>query len=107
MKWFYSSNDGGLTWNRWKEPPSGGYLDDLAVVSVQRSFIGLGRGTLLGTLDGGLSWRDEIDTRQANPADASGWRLLFLQQRYGWAALQNQIFRTQDGGETWELIQVH
>lgn len=103
LKTFTFSNDGGLTWSRPQDAPSAGYLDDLVVLSQQVGFIGLGRSTLFITVESGQTWTPAIPLEQANPNDSSGWRIVFLNEQHGWAALGSRVFRTDDGGEHWEM----
>lgn len=111
-KWLYVSSDGGRGWRliadplMAERPPFGnlfiyGYVRDLVAVSDERAFIGLGRGPLMMTRDGGLSWEP---TAVPNVNDSGIWQVLFADDQHGWATTQTDIWRTTDGGDTWERL---
>jgi photosystem II stability/assembly factor-like uncharacterized protein len=114
IKELFVSKDDGKHWTRIADAipysvdtglnnlPTLGINWDLAVVSKQRAFIALERYTVIATLDGGHTWKQSIDFPDA---DLMGGftRVLFVDELHGWAIPgQNLIFRTQDGGTTWE-----
>jgi photosystem II stability/assembly factor-like uncharacterized protein len=106
-KWLYVSLDGGQTWQPSKEPgtfgnaPEHGRLMDLAAASDERAFIADVRGPFSMTSDGGQSWRmlfrEEFDR-------SPGLRVTFVDEQHGWAISTLCIWRTVDGGETWEAL---
>lgn len=102
QKYLSVSNDGGFTWVRKPDPPLNGYLDDFFAVSPERVFMAIGRGTLEVSNDAGQTWKPAIDLAIANNWDSSGWRIKFIDPNVGWVSLK-QIFRTDDGGQTWKL----
>ena len=106
MKYLFKSSDGGESWGEGIEIGSGGYLDDLAAITSDTGFLGVGRGTLMATQDGGQSWSPAIPISKANPTDTSGWRIVFVDTQNGWASLGRLVFRTTDGGKTWEISSV-
>lgn len=106
MKYLFKSSDGGENWGERIDLGSAGYLDDLAATTPDTGFIGEGRGTLMTTQDGAQSWSPAILLSKANPADTSGWRIVFVDTQNGWASLGRVIFRTTDGGQIWEIIPV-
>jgi photosystem II stability/assembly factor-like uncharacterized protein len=111
-KWLYTSSDGGETWQLVAETswpgfvglsnmPMSGYAHHLAATSPERAFIGLGRGGLLLTKDGGRTW---TRTEVPNVGDAGIWQVVFIDEQHGWAVVSLAIWRTQDGGDTWERL---
>ncbi len=106
MKYLFKSSDGGENWGERIEIGSAGYLDDLAATTPDTGFLGMGRGTLLTTQDGGQSWSPAVPISKANPSDTSGWRIVFVDTQTGWASLGQFVFRTSDGGKSWEIIPV-
>jgi len=107
MKYLFKSSDSGESWGERIDIGSAGYLDDLAATTPDNGFMGMGRGSLLTTQDGGQSWTPAIPISKANPTDTSGWRIVFVDSQNGWASLGRLIFRTTDEGKTWEIIPVH
>jgi photosystem II stability/assembly factor-like uncharacterized protein len=111
-KWLYASSDGGEEWQLVAETawpgfmgianlPLSGYAHHLAVVSPERAFIGLGRGSLLMTIDGGQSWTYPWIERET---DVGITGIVFVDEEHGWAATRAAIWRTTDGGDTWERL---
>lgn len=117
VKAVYVSTDGGETWELrasteyyGDQKPVGeialdsGYILNFTAVSRNRAFIGTGRGGILGTFDGGRTWRDVIPYELANPCDCNTGPVIFYDSQHGWAVTRAAIFRTTDGGETWKPI---
>ena len=83
-----------------------GFMWDVAVVSKERAFIALIHQSVIGTTDGGQTWNDVIDFFDGN-AIGGFRRVIFVDGLHGWATPgQNLIFRTRDGGATWEQIEI-
>jgi len=101
LKYLVISSDGGQTWGKPVDLESAGYVDDLAVATAQRGFIGIGRGTLSVTENSGMTWKPALGTSTANLTDTSGWRIMFIDPQHGWVAIGNTVFRTTDGGVHW------
>ncbi len=114
------SADGGASWSRVADAlpvgldpafptpqfdnlPLTGIVSDVAAVSKDCAFIALTHGSVVGTRDGGRTWRGLIDARDLIVAGGGFRRVLFVDRYHGWAASgQDLIYRTDDGGLTWE-----
>ncbi len=84
--------------------PLVGIISDIAAVSDQRAFIAFCRGSVIGTMDGGHTWRDL--TGSADDMGGFG-RVLFVDELHGWALPgQNWVLRTDDGGLSWKELTV-
>jgi photosystem II stability/assembly factor-like uncharacterized protein len=83
-----------------------GTIMDFKVVSSQRAFIALGRSTLLGTDDGGNTWDYAVKPADLYPLE--GFKHVdFVDSLHGWATtMQNIIYRTKDGGITWDKFEI-
>jgi len=123
------TNDGGRTWNRTytNDPnlegaddslPLGGIKVMLRVVDMQNAWIGgviysSGSAYLFRTEDGGRTWAGVslILPEEAQASELAVEQLGFLSPTRGYLALrmtsanlQTILYRTDDGGETWELL---
>jgi hypothetical protein len=118
IKELFISKDDGKHWNKIADAipysmatginnlPILGINWDLAVVSNERAFIALEQYGVIATLDGGRTWKQAFDFPDANAMGAF-IRVLFVDRLHGWAVPgQNLIFRTQDGGTTWEQVSI-
>jgi photosystem II stability/assembly factor-like uncharacterized protein len=107
----YRSPDGGRTWHivasndrKPGVPPFvyGGYVDSLAITGPRTAWFSLDRGTLYTTTDGGRSWRLGI---HQTVSDSTVGPVLFATPTHGWLpSYPNLIFRTVNGGESWQRI---
>jgi photosystem II stability/assembly factor-like uncharacterized protein len=106
-KWLHVSDDGGTNWRQAREPgmfgnaPMHGTLMDLAAASDERLFITDVRGPFSMTVDAGHTWRLLF------PSEFDRWpgrRVTFVDERHGWAIATGRIWRTTDGGDTWEAL---
>jgi photosystem II stability/assembly factor-like uncharacterized protein len=87
------TTDGGTSW-KYQDSAFGGMVDYLGVEFLD-SLKGFAVGGSAGkTIDGGNNW-------QTIPG-VGGYDVGFLDDRNGWISSAGQIFRTNDGGETWE-----
>lgn len=83
--------------------PMWGYLGnnrDLAVINDTTAFVWFGRGSLLQTTNGGITWNYTGSFWQSS-GDASPDLVYFYDDMHGWLPFGNHLYRTTDGGETW------
>jgi photosystem II stability/assembly factor-like uncharacterized protein len=116
QKSVFRSTDGGEHWQLTassglgSSPPTGtiggsGYVGVLAASSDQKAWLGLNRGTLGSTDDGGTTWASQPSFP---PPEVFFGGLQFIDSQTGWAGVVitsdsrgNGIYRTTDGGRTW------
>jgi hypothetical protein len=91
-----NTTNGGSTWD---------YLDikfsAFSIATFGIAFIDSLKGFVVGetltkTFDGGKHWYADSNSK------AFGFDIEFLDDKNGWISSWGQIFRTSDGGETWE-----
>jgi photosystem II stability/assembly factor-like uncharacterized protein len=106
----YSTSDGGANWSAAADPGLSGHLAGLGSPSASRAFLGLSRWSLLGTADTGASWADAVPVDQVCE---SGFGVVrFVDPDHGWAAAGNPacsvgtVWRTTDGGSTWQVAEL-
>ena len=83
--------------------PISGYLGGLFALSSSTAFYVGDRSALVGTTDGGRTWRTWPAT---GGQDAGTVQVTFVSPRYGWALTagsytRSSLWRTSDGGATW------
>ncbi len=120
-KSLYASTDNGANWNlvanndptgesksRGRIPISGHILDSrgFAVTSPTTAFMALNRGTLYVTHDGGQNWADVGTDQPINLGDAPIGPLYFIDAAHGWLVSAGRVFRTIDGGVTWQVFPI-
>lgn len=98
------SLDGGTTWAAVTASGSGSTINSIFALDAQRAWVGTANGRLYYTLDGGTTW-----TRRRYTDDTAGstHAIKFVNSLIGWmihdtASPVGSIFRTIDGGYTWE-----
>jgi hypothetical protein len=118
-KSLYHSSDGAAHWSlvaaapgpansqaAVRQIPGNGYSGDLVFISPSVGFLGLGRGTLLGSHDGGRTWTAVVTDPAVDGID----RVVFIDALHGWASTATAegavIYRTTDGGKTWTALPV-
>jgi photosystem II stability/assembly factor-like uncharacterized protein len=125
----FQTNNGGRTWSRMftNDPnfegageslPLGGIKVMLRVLDMQRAWIGgviysSGSAYLFRTGDGGRTWSGAsiVLPEEAHNSEIAVEQLRFASPTEGFLALrmtsanmQTILYRTDDGGETWELL---
>lgn len=102
------TSNGGNTWSAVTGPSAGGNLTTVEIVTRKRYFVGNDDGELWSTDDGGLTWTQKT----FSGANAGTTQMVrFESEMVGFmihdtAAPVGRMFRTKDGGYTWELTTV-
>lgn len=97
----YVSDDGGASWARRELDNAPHNLYQVRFVDPRHGFIAAGQygkdhgGWLMATKDGGETWR----ARKVTDTPISA--LFFLDSAEGWAAGDQDVLHTTDGGRTW------
>lgn len=71
-------------------------------VSAREGFAGGAGGSFFATTDGGQSW-----ARRAAPAPGTIHKLLFGTASAGWAGTDAGLFRTANGGASWQYVSTY
>ena len=95
---FYQSQNGGETWTPTLPLESYGRY---AIPSANEIIVWDGGATIHTTNDGGKSWTLHASNWQ--PED-SLMTLDFININEGWARTEYELYKTQDGGKTWEKL---
>lgn len=118
LKSVYRSVDGGLHWvtvasnfdatKPIGSVPIGGYVSTLAATSDRDAWIGLSRGATYVSHDRGATWQEVAGLP---PPESFVSAIDFVDAQHGWAAVtvttgspNNGIYRTIDGGRTWQHV---
>ena len=119
-KYLYVSTDDGESWELRAKTgiikdadtlhnlPATGFAPDMSVVSPDHAFIaGGGWGWFIRTLDGGRTWDDfHSEENGSNRPTTDIGSVVFVDEMRGWALSQTVMYRTVDGGLTWEGIEI-
>ena len=120
-KQLYASFDNGANWNlvasseptdapktRGRIPTSGHIWDSrgFAVTSSTTAFMALNRSTLYVTHDGGQTWSYVGTDQPINLGDAPIGPLYFIDAAHGWLVSAGRVFRTANGGVTWQTFPI-
>lgn len=110
---YFSSPDGGVTWQYTSLEGIMSGLVDVAFVDQSTGFIGgsgvastgQGPATILKTTDGGMSWRT-VFTNDAGPGWA--WKIFPITPSVIYVAIESldgtyRVVKSVDGGETWAI----
>lgn len=93
------TTDGGQFWNCDTLPIAQGYLWSIDFVSPYIGFIVGDYGEIYKTVNGGITWNsfqnDTLGTSFLNKVD-------FVDSLNGWVVSSNTVFRTRNGGNTWQ-----
>jgi photosystem II stability/assembly factor-like uncharacterized protein len=96
------TRDGGRSWSFQSGITHGGADAGLGHVQFRDSLHGCAaasKGRAFITDDGGDNWRPA-----RGPYDGGLFALQFIDARNGWAVGPGSLARTEDGGETWQLL---
>lgn len=88
-------------WTMQKPFPTFNHLRAVDFPSDLTGYLGGDNGTLLKTIDGGITWN-----QLNSPEYLSGGNLNFLSNDTGFVAQNSAIHRTRDGGETWDVARL-
>ncbi len=106
LKQVFRTTSGGTRWQRVGGLGAGGYISDLAVTGPSTAFATETRGNFLKTVNAGSTWSPALPLSVVNPSDGSLGPLDFINPIDGWvASFPHRLFRTTDGGRTWQEIQ--
>ncbi|WP_323789391.1 YCF48-related protein [Psychroserpens sp.] len=95
------SVDGGLTWESFDVP---GAVVKTFFTSPLVGHAACGGGTMLKTIDGGVSWYTTMST---NTIPSNFFTVYFVNENVGFATRQHyEMFKTVDAGETWIEINI-
>jgi photosystem II stability/assembly factor-like uncharacterized protein len=86
-------------WRRGEAQLDGNYLSDVSFVDARHGWaVGGWSGVIVGTEDGGATWRRQVSNTQSELTGVS-----FVDLRHGWAVgFAGTILATVDGGVTWK-----
>ncbi|MGY3090975.1 hypothetical protein ACVWYF_004039 [Hymenobacter sp. UYAg731] len=74
-------------------------LNTVDFVSAREGFVGGAGGNLFATTDAGATW-----TRRSQPNLGTINKLLFTTATTGWAGTSTGLYRTANGGQTWQYV---
>jgi hypothetical protein len=74
-------------------------LNTVDFVSAREGFVGGAGGSLFATTDAGATW-----TRRSQPTLGTINKLLFSTATSGWAGTSTGLYRTANGGQTWQAV---
>lgn len=103
QKQLITSTDGGRHWSYPPNPPSDGYVQELALSSPTTGWLAGAGGPLYVTTDTGHTWStaDARGVTTGGQAGSGAIAVSFIDGQHGWAASDGEIFRTTDGGAHW------
>jgi photosystem II stability/assembly factor-like uncharacterized protein len=105
-KKLFVSADDGVSWLERGRLVWSGYVGPLVALSAERAFWGetRGGGVVFGTRDGGWTW--QADVREPENGDSLTAPLGFVDAGHGWIVSIGAVWRTTDGGESWQRTPV-
>ncbi len=114
-KTFYTTSDGGRDWTLVSAAQGGiaslsglplsGYVHSMFFLSRDTGFIGLDRGGIYMTRDGGASWQ-AVFGLPLPTASGQAFSVGFSDSEHGWLVAGDgpPLYTTADGGLTWQLV---
>ena len=104
----YRTEDGGDSWHQVPIGDEQTYIDSVCFLNeksgwaVGRAWKGIGdnNGVVLHSDDGGDSWREIRVGANESYFD----RMTFLDSQHGWLFGEKNIYRTADGGKSWNTV---
>lgn len=114
-KAFYQTQDGGHSWSMISAAegtvasanglPLSGYIHSMFFLSTETGFIGLDRGGIYMTRDGGIDWQAVFGSPLPT-ASGQAFSVGFSDPEHGWLLAGDgpPLYTTADGGLTWQLV---
>ena len=114
-KVFYQTQDGGHSWSMVSAAegtvapanglPLSGYIHSMFFLSTETGFIGLDRGGIYMTRDGGIDWQAVFGSPLPT-ASGQAFSVGFSDPEHGWLLAGDgpPLYTTADGGLTWQLV---
>lgn len=119
---FLTSSDGGQSWHPKPMNDHAAILVDIFFKSPEEGWIVGAQTTrpyprradvypvVLKTEDGGKTWKDVLDPDINPPLGEWGWKIQFIDDKFGVIALENfeagAILITEDGGNSWKRREI-
>jgi hypothetical protein len=112
LKTAYLSGDGGRTWRRVANPPSGGYIGSASMTRGGTIFLSGGRMDIYISRNRGRSWQISRSLNYAAGLAGAGFGLLAAatSNTTGYATqlgvYRHQLWLTGDGGRRWTPVTI-
>jgi photosystem II stability/assembly factor-like uncharacterized protein len=99
------TSDGGITW---KEASVSADAERITFADDQHGWVFTRRGNVLKTTDGGVSWQLLSNLWPGGPpiVGTTTTSAEFVDSAHGWALGSYRVWRTKDGGATWEQVKL-
>ncbi|HEX6608092.1 MAG TPA: hypothetical protein VF276_14400 [Chloroflexia bacterium] len=107
---FQSTDSGGhwtlnAAWESGRHELPAGQVVDLAVpVPGHPWIVAMRPGSVYRPTAAGQPWIPAIPSDLASPGDRSVGSVQFIDAQHGWFSTAGDLFRTQDGGQTWDML---
>lgn len=105
LRFVFRTDDGGITWMATKIPNTVGLFS-----LIDEKSGCLAGSSILCTKDGGMSWEERLGARPGEQNDINGymvsiWGISFVDRSTGWGVgNKGQIWKTGDGGKSWQVV---
>ncbi len=107
----YSTNDGGKSWQLLPNTVKDSSISSIYFLNEKEGWAcgqtsskgatgDSEKGILIYTTDGGRSWQSRL-TKGDDPFFERVW---FIDQQHGWLFGRDNVYKTQDGGQTWQTV---